>query len=481
MLIHIIQIIKWPIVIVVVLVVTLIVFRNSLGLFISKLLKVKIQNKAGMFEKVGRIYASMKLYDLAAEAYKSAGNHEKTGEYLAMAKRPLDAAQAFEKAGDLVKANTARAEYFGGTGEFRKAAEMFEKAGEYELSAQMYESAQDLEHAAALYQRAGNFEKVRQLSALADGEKNSAGTQIKEKKLAETAEPSLKFGDIDSVVRAIRKLPPQRQMNAAESIVRYRIVKEIGRGSMGRVYEAYDSVLERKVAYKIPSLDLSHRAALVNDFLMEAKAVAALNHPNIVIVYDAGKQNEDYYLAMELLSGKTLKDILLEKGHLSVSEALKISEQLLRVLVYAHSKNLIHRDIKPGNIMITDDGIVKLMDFGLAKIIYDTSQNTTEIIGTPYYMSPEQIKGEKINFATDIYSFGAVLYESLAGVPPFSKGDIYYHHMHSPSPSLKSTLPSIPDGIDALIRKCLQKEPGRRFSSTSELLAVILSLKKLRY
>ncbi len=568
MLLNIIQIIKWPVVFVVVLIVILILFRNLLGLFVNQLLRIKPQNKADMFEKVGRIYASMKLYDLAAEAFKSAGKYEEAGDHLTMAKKPLAAAQAFEKAGNLVKANTARAEYYGGAGEFQKAAEMFEKAGEYELSAQMYENAHDLQHAAVLYQRAGNLEKAKQLPTFIDDEKKTTGTLLKEKNFIETAEEYIKLGDIDSAIESLqkvtasdedeyynacvllgnlfvnkgmfvpaiekykkaignkllnkdtvgayygiatamertgeiskalliydrvlaedynykdvrvrierlKKLPSKQQIKAAEGI-RYSIIKEIGRGSMGKVYEAYDTVLERRVAYKVPSLDLTHHPALVNDFLREAKSAAALNHPNIVIVYDTGKQGEDYYIAMELLSGETLKDNLVEKGHLSVSEALKISEQLARALVYAHSKNLIHRDVKPGNIMLTDEDIVKLMDFGLAKIIYDTAQNTTKIIGTPYYMSPEQIQGDKINFETDIYSFGAVLYETITGTPPFSKGDIYYHHMHSPAPSLKSVMPSISDKVDALIKKCLQKEPERRFPSTSELLAGIISLR----
>ncbi len=557
--------------------------------------------KVGMPEKAGKVYAAMKLYDLAAGASMTAGKFAEAGEFFTMANRPIDAAQAFDKAGDTVKANTVRAEHYRGTGHPLKAAEcyerineymnaaelyasaesypkagqMYEKAGEYELAAQMYESANDMQHAASLYQRAGHLDKAKQIYQFVGDEKNLIGTLLKENKFIEAAEQYIKLGETDAAIQALQKVAQSdekgyytacvllgglfvdkgmstqaiekyrkaignkpldrgtvdayygiatameatgeaskalliynkilaedytykdtkkridrlgdlsqkiQQIKATEG-TRYSIVKEIGRGNMGKVYEAYDNVLERKVAYKIPSLDLTHHPELVTDFLREAKSAAALNHPNIVIVYDAGKQGDEYYIAMELMSGQTLKDILLSKGRLSIPDALKVSEQLVRALVYAHSKNLIHRDIKPGNIMITEGGIVKLMDFGLAKIIHDTTQHMTKAIGTPYYMSPEQIRGDKINYETDIYAFGAVFYEMLTGTPPFSKGDVYYHHMHSPPPSLKDATPPLSsngsarqvDRLEDIVKKCLQKEPERRFPSTADLLSTIVA------
>lgn len=551
--------------------------------------------KVGMHEKAAKVYAAMKLDEMAAESFKAAGKLLDAGEYFTKANKPIEAAHLFDQAGDLIRANTVRAEYYRGIGELEKAAEsyeaidefmnaaelyssaanyakagaMFEKAREYDLSAQMYETANRPQKAAELYEKAGNLERAKYFYKYIGDERNLIGTLFKEKKFIEAAEQYLKFGDLDNAIQALqmvtaedeneyyracvmlgdlfagknmlvqaiekyrraigskpltratidayygiatamesagetskvltiyekilaedynykdthtrienlKKQPKKADQVKKDEGTRYSIVKEIGRGNMGKVYEAYDNVLERNVAYKVPSLDLTHHPELVNDFLREAKSAAALNHPNIVIVYDAGKQGSDYYIAMELIHGKTLKDILHEKGKLPPQESLKISEQLIRALVYAHGNNIIHRDIKPGNIMITADGSVKLMDFGLAKIIHDTTQHTTKIMGTPFYMSPEQIKGDKLNFETDIYSFGAILYEMLTGSPPFTKGDIYYHHVHTPPVQAKSVAPDMPDRLNYIVMKCLQKEPERRFTSTSELLSMIVSLK----
>ncbi|MGB9736519.1 MAG: protein kinase domain-containing protein [bacterium] len=550
--------------------------------------------QVGMYEKASKVYASMKLYELAADASKMAGRLAEAAEYLLMANKTLESAALFEKVGDTVRANTIRAEYYRGIGEkeksaqayesiedfsnaaelyysinnYTKAGEMYEKAKEYELSAQMYELAKEPRKAAEMYEKAGDLNKAKQLYKSVGDEKKLIYTLIKEKKFLEAAEQYMKAGEIDNAIRSLQMIEPSNEAdyyracvllggiflkknmvpqaiekfkkaignkpldkttieayygisrafeisgdvekailiydkilaedynyrdvkNRIKSLkeqpqkvqrlhpgsdVRYRMIREIGRGNMGTVYEAYDNILERKVAYKVPNLDLTHHPELVTDFLREAKSAAALNHPNIVIVYDAGKQGNDYYIAMELINGKTLKDILRIKGRLNSDEAIKIAEQLTRALVYAHSNNIIHRDIKPGNIMITDNNIVKLMDFGLAKVLHDASQTATKVIGTPYYMAPEQIKGDRIGFETDIYALGVVMFEMLTGIPPFQKGDVYYHHLHTPPPSPKTIVPEISDKLNSIILRCLQKEPEKRFVNASELLSAIVSV-----
>jgi len=550
--------------------------------------------KIGKHEIAAKVYASMKLYELAIEAYKSAGKFVEAAEYLTLVNKPLEAAVFYEKAGELVKANTIKAEYYRGIGEkdkaakcyeaiqefinaaelyhdannYTKAGEMYEKAGEYELAAQMYEVAGLPQKAAELYEKAGNLEKAKSFYKLVGDEKKLINALVKEKRFVEAAEQFIKINDMDNAIQTLQMVqssneaeyyracvllgdiffkkgmltqavekykkaignkpldkptldayygisrafeglgelskalliyekiiaedynyrdvknrikmlkeqPKKVQGLISGGDIRYRIIREIGRGNMGRVYEAYDNVLERKVAYKVPNLDLTHHPEMVGDFLREAKSAAALNHPNIVIVYDAGKQGNEYYIAMELVNGKTLKDILRDKGRLSQQDSLNIAVQLVKALVYAHSNNLIHRDIKPGNIMITNDGVIKLMDFGLAKIIHDTAQTATKVIGTPYYMSPEQIKGDKISFQTDIYAFGVVLYEMLAGVPPFNKGDVYYHHLHTVPASLKGIVPEVSDVLNDIVLKCLEKQPEKRFVNSSELLSAIRSI-----
>ena len=489
-------------------------------------LRAEYYRGTGEIEKAAQCYETIEEFMNAAELYSGSGNYPKAGEMYEKAGAYELAAQMYENANSAQKA----AELYGRAGNLEKAkylykhigdeksligtlvkekkfieaAEQFLKNGDRDnaiKSLQMVRASDDAGYYRAcvmlgdIFIDKGMFVQAMEKYKKAIGNKplDTAtldayyGIAVAFEKTGETAKSLMiydkilaedyNYKDIKTRMKDLKEQPQKPQQIVASPDVRYSIVKEIGRGNMGKVYEAYDNVLERKVAYKIPSLDLSHHPELVNDFLREAKSAASLNHPNIVIVYDAGKQSGDYYIAMELIQGKTLKDVLHEKTRLSPRESLKISEQLVRALVYAHAGNLIHRDIKPGNIMITDDGTVKLMDFGLAKIIHDTSQYATKVIGTPYYMSPEQIKGEKISFETDIYAVGVVLYEMLTGSPPFQKGDIYYHHLHSQPPSPKDAVPDIPDKLSGIVLKCLQKEPERRFPSTSELLSAIVSLK----
>ncbi len=486
----------------------------------------------GQLQKAAECYERIEEYMNAAELYSNAGNYPKAAQMYEKAGEDELSAQMYENANDMQHAATLyqRAghlekakqiyKYMGdeknliGTllkeNKFIEAAEQYIKLGETDYAIQALQRvapSDDTAYYTACVLLGGLFVDKGMSTQALEKYKKAIGNKPLDRDtvdayygiatamegMGETSKALLiynkilaedyNYKDTKKRIERLEELSQKLQQIKATEGIRYSIVKEIGRGNMGKVYEAYDNLLDRQVAYKIPSLDLTNHPEFVSDFLREAKSAAALNHPNIVIIYDAGKQAGEYYIAMELLSGQTLKDILLNKGRLSISDALKVSEQLAKALVYAHSKNLIHRDIKPGNIMITDSGTVKLMDFGLAKIIHDTTQNVTKAIGTPYYMSPEQIRGDKISYETDIYSFGAVFYEMLTGTPPFTKGDVYYHHMHSSPPSLKDALPS-PSGnrpvdhidrLDSIVRKCMQKEPERRFPSTSELLSAIVS------
>ncbi len=472
---------------------------------------------AQSYEEIGEYMNAAELYSGAADHVKAGEMYEKAGEYelaaqmFESANRAQKAAELYGKAGNLEKAKYLY-KHIGDERnlivtlmkekKFIEAAEQYIKFGDNESAIQSLQMVRPSDQEG--YYRAcvmlgdiflekemfvQSMEKYKK--AVGNKPLDAAtldayyGIALAFEKIGESAKAAMiydkilaedyNYRDTRNRVKALNEQPAKAKTVVPVTETRYTIVREIGRGNMGKVYEAYDTVLERKVAYKVPSLDLTHHPELVNDFLREAKSAASLNHPNIVIVYDAGKQAGDYYIAMELVQGKTLKDILHDKTSLTPQESLKISEQLIRALVYAHGNNLIHRDIKPGNIMITDDGVVKLMDFGLAKIMHDTAQYATKIIGTPYYMSPEQIQGDKISFETDIYAFGVVLYEMLTGVPPFQKGDIYYHHLHTQPAPPNTLVPEIPDRLNNIVVKCLQKDPQRRFPSTSELLSALLA------
>jgi serine/threonine protein kinase len=259
-------------------------------------------------------------------------------------------------------------------------------------------------------------------------------------------------------------------VTAPVSQKRYEIVRELGRGGMGVVYLARDSVLEREVAYKVLPEGLRSNPNALKNFLREAKAAAQLNHANIVTVYDAGESEHGFYMAMELVEGTTLKEILRQRGAVSANAVVYIMRQMAAALSYAHGKKVVHRDIKTANTMWTSERQVKIMDFGLAKLMEEVRNATTMISGTPFYMSPEQTLGRDVDHRTDIYSLGVTIFELATGELPFQKGNVPYHHVHTAPPDPRSIKADIPTGLSSVILRCLQKAPGERFQSAKELL-----------
>lgn len=258
---------------------------------------------------------------------------------------------------------------------------------------------------------------------------------------------------------------------------RYEIVREVGRGGMGIVYEARDSVLDRRVAFKVLPHSFRENPQAVRNFLREAKAAAKLNHPNIVTVYDAGEQDGRYYIAMEYVDGTTLKDILSRRGALGTSGFLSVLIQLTGALACAHEQGVVHRDIKTSNAMWTRDRTAKIMDFGLARVVEEVRNHTTVVSGTPCYMSPEQTLGRNIDHRTDIYSLGVTSFELLTGRLPFTEGNIPYHHVHTLPPSIESLRADVPEAVAHLVARCLEKDAAKRFQSAREVLAAALELR----
>jgi tetratricopeptide (TPR) repeat protein len=307
---------------------------------------------------------------------------------------------------------------------------------------------------------------------------NSIRKMIQDKSLAKISQSQILHltsggttgGMTDASGQTIR--PSQRGISSSR---RYHLIKEIGRGGMGVVYLAKDLSLDREVALKILPTSMKNNQRVIDTFLREAKSAAALNHPNIVTVFDTGVQDGDYYISMEHIDGKTLKRILKKKGKFTYPVVMELLKQLLGALEYAHSRKVVHRDLTTSNIMWTRQKMIKIMDYGLAKVVHNLQSEQSIIGGTPSFMSPEQTLGKPVDHRTDIYSLGICIFEMCMGTLPFSKGDLGYHHLHTPAPIPKEIDPSIPEAINDAILKCMQKKPEDRFQSVQEII-VALSL-----
>ena len=259
---------------------------------------------------------------------------------------------------------------------------------------------------------------------------------------------------------------------------RYEIVGELGRGAMGIVYKAMDPVIGRTVAVKTIRLSEEgtglSRPELLTRFQTEARAAGLLTHPNIVVVYDAGEEDGLYYITMELVEGKSLQ-ALLDAGHaFPLPRTLRIMEQTCSALQFAHERNVVHRDIKPANLMLAADDTVKITDFGTAKILqFGTTQQTAHVMGTPSYMSPEQVKGRAVDGRSDIFSLGVMLYEMVTGEKPFPGQNIttvIYKIVNEDPVPPRQIDPSIHPGISSVVMKALQKEPELRYQTCREML-----------
>lgn len=256
---------------------------------------------------------------------------------------------------------------------------------------------------------------------------------------------------------------------------RYEIIEKIGEGGMSEVFKAKCRVLNRYVAIKVLKKEFSTDNEFVEKFKLEATAAAALSCNNIVSIYDVGSQDGINYIVMELVTGKTLKQVIRDRTRLSFNETLDKGMQIARALECAHKNHIIHRDIKPQNILVTEDGIVKVTDFGIAKAMNSaTITNTTKIIGSAHYFSPEQAKGSVVDFRTDIYSLGIVLYEMIVGKVPYDADSpvsvALKHIQESVVPPIQLN-PYIPESMNKLILKAMEKDPNKRYQTIKEMIS----------
>ena len=254
---------------------------------------------------------------------------------------------------------------------------------------------------------------------------------------------------------------------------RYEILEKIGTGGMSDVYKAKCHKLNRYVAIKVLKQEFSENANFVSKFRIEAQAAAGLMHPNIVNVYDVGEENGIYYIVMELVEGITLKKYIEKKARLSYKEAVSIAIQVSMGIQAAHNNHIIHRDIKPQNIIISKDGKVKVTDFGIAKAA-TSNTITSNVMGSVHYTSPEQARGGYSDEKSDIYSLGITMFEMLTGRVPFNGETtvaIAIKHIQEEMPSPKEYVPEIPSSVANIVLKCCQKSPDRRYQNMAELIA----------
>lgn len=264
---------------------------------------------------------------------------------------------------------------------------------------------------------------------------------------------------------------------------RYELKEIIGDGGMSTVYKGHCQVLDRVVAVKILKPEFSRDAVFVERFKTEALAVARISHPNIVNIFDVGQEGDVYYIVMECVEGKSLKELIQEKGTIPVETALDVMVMVLDGLHHAHEKGIIHRDIKPQNILITSIGMVKVADFGIARAVGSGTINAADdqkVMGTVQYMAPEQARGEPATRAVDIYSAGCMLYEMLTGQIPFNADHamtIAMKHLHDELPAPSELNPDISPGLEGIIFKAMEKLPQNRFASAEEMRNALIALR----
>ncbi|MGC8814828.1 MAG: serine/threonine-protein kinase, partial [bacterium] len=260
---------------------------------------------------------------------------------------------------------------------------------------------------------------------------------------------------------------------------RYRIIKKLGQGGMGEVYKATDTILDRIVAIKIVYSNLLKKQEFLQRFLREAKITASLDHINIVKVFDLLIDNNNYYLIMEFIDGISLRNYLENRKQIDIINELDLFLQILDGIEYAHNKNIVHRDLKPENIMLTKDGIIKITDFGLAFALGSHSlTNPGTLMGTLGYLSPEQAQGIDVDFLTDIYSLGVILYELLTGNLPIidTNAAAMIYKILNEKPTLPSKYnPQIDKELENIILKAIEKNKNKRYKNTSEFKNTIIN------
>jgi tetratricopeptide (TPR) repeat protein len=456
-----------------------------------------------------RFYESMGRFKEAAMAYEGAQSWVRAGDCWSKVNEPGRAAAAYERGGEMYGAGFAHAHLKQWPEAIRCLQRVPESDSKYALSRALlgraFYQSKDYEHCAATL--ANFLTGTRVTSENIDYYWMLALAYEQLGRLAESKDILLKIRTVNMEYRDISRrlsnietrisIGPQsmpgagqnsgavtQQGGAVMSMVentlgqRFHLERELGRGGMGVVYKAVDKTLDRPVALKFLGSLVDGNEEYRQRFLREARAAARVQHPNVVAIYDIGSDEGKAYIAMEYVEGPNLHRYLHNKGRLDVREAVNIVVQAASALEAVHAAGIVHRDIKPDNILIARGGLVKLMDFGLARSDEQRLTASRIVMGTPCYMSPEQARGEKADHRTDIYALGLVLYELLTGETVFADGDVLMRQVKEvpPPPSIKA--PNVPRELDQIIMKAIAKDREARHVNVSEFIAELRTIAK---
>ncbi len=434
---------------------------------------------AGDLIKSAQAFEAAYDFDAAIDAYRQAGDLAKTLELLEKTGSYYEAGSVAVEQGDKQRAIRNLQMVGIRDPDFAEAcralADLFAEQGEWDLAVEKaregvgvggdeHASLELQENLGILLEKAGRgSEALEVYEGIRKRDYTYAGVGERIEALREVVATQAAM----DTAAAATAVAPSSGANTADD--RYEILEEIGRGGMGVVYKARDTRLGRVVALKRLPENLKDHPTAVQLFLREARSAAALNHQNIVTLFDAGETDDNYFITMELLEGYPLDAVLRKRGKLSAKDALRLIQQTGTGLQYAHEQRIVHRDIKTSNLFFTKDRVVKIMDFGLAKMLEEVRRAATVIGGTPYYMAPEQAAGGDLDHRADLYALGVTLFELLAGSVPFTDGDVTYHHRHTPPPDVRERSVDVPEDVAQLISDLLEKEPDDRPATTAEV------------
>ena len=465
------------------------------------------ERAAALFEKAGEILKAAEMYE-AAEAWPAAARAHVRLESWSDAGRCFEAAHdidgligALEGQGEILRAARLAREHgdrarsirllqtvgakdpeYGSAGQLLSLA--YENEGHLDLAAQQLERclaefppgefAPELElHLSELFDRGGDVpEALEVLETLRGRDPTYPGIAARIEALRKKVSGPARPLDTGSFT-----LPPGATAFVAED--RYEILEEVGRGGMGVIYKARDRRLGRTVALKRMPDSLRDHPAAVQLFLGEAQAAARMNHPNIVTLYDADQMNGHFFITMELLEGLGLNVILKQRTRFGPRDTARLGVQVCAGLQFAHDQGIVHRDIKTSNLYVTRDKVLKIMDFGLAKILEAVRDNGSSVIaGTPFYMAPEQTAGNVSDGRTDLYALGVTLFELSTGRLPFKEGDVAEQHRNAAPPDPRSLIPDYPSDLAELILKLMAKRPEDRPNRADEVAAALVAIIK---